>query len=145
MNGLDPYEHKEWSGDLKKLPQVWAKIVSVRTEMFENLSSTPWPFIVCQKQPMSLCTICPICSWKTRGSIDQQVGTFIKIKQVCSSCGHVLFASVAATIPAIYTAEGDGRRTHPFWGLQVRHCILMATNYIDNAIHMSTFPAIKRH
>ncbi|KAK1894703.1 3-phosphoinositide-dependent protein kinase 1, partial [Dissostichus eleginoides] len=44
-------------------------------------------FIVCQSQLMSLFTICPACCGETQGYVEQQEGTYIKIKQVCATCG----------------------------------------------------------
>ncbi|XP_010766756.1 uncharacterized protein [Notothenia coriiceps] len=43
-------------------------------------------FIVCQAQLMSLFTICPSCCGETQGNVEQQEGTYIKIKQVCAAC-----------------------------------------------------------
>ncbi|KAJ4947945.1 hypothetical protein JOQ06_009974 [Pogonophryne albipinna] len=39
-------------------------------------------FIVCRTQLMSLFTICPSCCGETQGNVEQQEGTYIKIKQV---------------------------------------------------------------
>ncbi|XP_010793701.1 uncharacterized protein isoform X1 [Notothenia coriiceps] len=48
-------------------------------------------FIVCQTQLMSLFTICPSCCGETQGNVEQQEGTYIKIKQVCAACGYERF------------------------------------------------------
>ncbi|KAF3840279.1 hypothetical protein F7725_018996, partial [Dissostichus mawsoni] len=48
-------------------------------------------FIVCQSQLMSLFTICPACCGETQGYVEQQEGTYIKIKQVCATCGYERF------------------------------------------------------
>ncbi|KAJ4936467.1 hypothetical protein JOQ06_001059, partial [Pogonophryne albipinna] len=48
-------------------------------------------FIVCQSQLMSLFTICPSCCGETQGNVEQQEGTYIKIKQVCAACGYERF------------------------------------------------------
>ncbi|KAI4828836.1 hypothetical protein KUCAC02_022908, partial [Chaenocephalus aceratus] len=48
-------------------------------------------FIVCQTQLMSLFTICPCCCGETQGNVEQQEGTYIKIKQVCAACGYERF------------------------------------------------------
>ncbi|CAM4276375.1 unnamed protein product [Leuciscus chuanchicus] len=45
-------------------------------------------FIVCESQLMSLFTICPACCGESKGSMNQKEGTFIKIKQVCATCGY---------------------------------------------------------
>ncbi|XP_030207883.1 uncharacterized protein LOC115540591 [Gadus morhua] len=44
-------------------------------------------FIVCQEELMGLFAICPACCERSDSSIVQQEGTFVKIKQVCASCG----------------------------------------------------------
>ncbi|KAJ4942396.1 hypothetical protein JOQ06_012262 [Pogonophryne albipinna] len=48
-------------------------------------------FIVCQTQLMSLFPICPSCCGETQGNVEQQEGTYIKIKQVCAACGYEHF------------------------------------------------------
>ncbi|KAI4805509.1 hypothetical protein KUCAC02_010119 [Chaenocephalus aceratus] len=48
-------------------------------------------FIVYQTQLMSLFTICPSCCGETQGNVEQQEGTYIKIKQVCAACGYERF------------------------------------------------------
>jgi len=39
-------------------------------------------FTVCHSQLLSLFTMCPVCSEETRGSVVQEVGSFIQIEQV---------------------------------------------------------------
>ncbi|KAF3841455.1 hypothetical protein F7725_007317 [Dissostichus mawsoni] len=46
---------------------------------------------LCQSQLMSLFTICPACCGETQGYVEQQEGTYIKIKQVCATCGYERF------------------------------------------------------
>lgn len=41
-------------------------------------------FIVCQRQLLSLFTVCPTCCGETQGHIMHPEGTFIKVKQVMS-------------------------------------------------------------
>ncbi|CAL8334458.1 unnamed protein product [Arctogadus glacialis] len=48
-------------------------------------------FIVCQEELMGLFAICPACCERSDSSIVQQEGTFVKIKQVCASCGYHRF------------------------------------------------------
>ncbi|XP_077060976.1 uncharacterized protein LOC143713532 [Siphateles boraxobius] len=48
-------------------------------------------FIVCQEELMCLFDICPACCERSDSSIVQQEGTFLKIKQVCASCGYHRF------------------------------------------------------
>ncbi|XP_051952543.1 uncharacterized protein LOC127622482 [Xyrauchen texanus] len=48
-------------------------------------------FIVCQEELMGLFVICPACCERSDSSIVQQEGTFLKIKQVCASCGYHRF------------------------------------------------------
>ncbi|XP_051969883.1 uncharacterized protein LOC127634387 [Xyrauchen texanus] len=48
-------------------------------------------FIVCQEELMGLFVICPACCERSDSSIMQQEGTFLKIKQVCASCGYHRF------------------------------------------------------
>ncbi|XP_056461296.1 uncharacterized protein LOC130401513 [Gadus chalcogrammus] len=48
-------------------------------------------FIVCQEELMGLFAICPACCERSDRSIVQQEGTFVKIKQVCASCGYHRF------------------------------------------------------
>lgn len=55
----------------------------------ESSDESPFKFVVCQSQLLSLFTMCPICSGETRGSVVHEVDSFIQIEQVCSSCGHV--------------------------------------------------------
>ncbi|XP_065121196.1 uncharacterized protein [Paramisgurnus dabryanus] len=48
-------------------------------------------FIVCKAELMALFSICPACCEKCDSAIVQQGGTFIKIEQVCASCGYQRF------------------------------------------------------
>ncbi|CAL8282634.1 unnamed protein product [Gadus morhua 'NCC'] len=48
-------------------------------------------FNVCQEELMGLFAICPACCERSDSSIVQQEGTFVKIKQVCASCGYHRF------------------------------------------------------
>ncbi|XP_077069958.1 uncharacterized protein LOC143722443 [Siphateles boraxobius] len=45
-------------------------------------------FIVCQRQLLSLFTVCPACCGETQGHIMHPEGTFIKVKQACGTCGY---------------------------------------------------------
>ncbi|XP_059420266.1 uncharacterized protein LOC132155477 [Carassius carassius] len=45
-------------------------------------------FIVCQRQLLSLFTVCPACCGETQGHIMHPEGTFIKVKQACGTCGN---------------------------------------------------------
>ncbi|KAJ4947427.1 hypothetical protein JOQ06_009462 [Pogonophryne albipinna] len=40
---------------------------------------------------MSMFTICPSCCGETQGNVEQQEGTYIKIKQVSAACGYERF------------------------------------------------------
>ncbi|CAL8234110.1 unnamed protein product [Arctogadus glacialis] len=44
-----------------------------------------------KKELMGLFAICPACCERSDSSIVQQEGTFVKIKQVCASCGYHRF------------------------------------------------------
>ncbi|XP_059361052.1 uncharacterized protein LOC132098844 [Carassius carassius] len=63
---------------------------SGKPEELESLSdpNAVDKFIVCQRQLLSLFTVCPACCGETQGRIMHPEGTFIKVKQACGTCGY---------------------------------------------------------
>ncbi|CAL8282366.1 unnamed protein product [Gadus morhua 'NCC'] len=61
-------------------------------EELESLSDpNAVEFIVCQRQLLSLFTVCPACCRETQGHIMHPEGIFIKVKQACGTCGYELY------------------------------------------------------
>ncbi|XP_048035479.1 uncharacterized protein LOC125260979 [Megalobrama amblycephala] len=80
------------SGDMSWSPgeEMLSEPSEEEPEELESLSdpNAVDKFIVCQRQLLSLFTVCPACCGETQGHIMHPEGTFIKVKQACRTCGY---------------------------------------------------------
>ncbi|KAK0146749.1 hypothetical protein N1851_013956 [Merluccius polli] len=76
------------SGDMSWIPEEDMSSESSEEEPEELESLMCDKFIVCQRELLSLFTVCPACGGETQGHIMHPEGTSIKVKQACGTCGY---------------------------------------------------------
>ncbi|KAF3842820.1 hypothetical protein F7725_001669 [Dissostichus mawsoni] len=99
-------------------------------------------FIVCQSQLMSLFTICPACCGETQGYVEQQEGTYIKIKQLYWQCSafHILPACNLLLSGAIHFSGCMATQTIRMLKLFGLQCISASTFFRHQRLY--TIPTI---